>query len=434
MKAFTFFLVFLSCLTITLACNEGEKKCCSAWFGCQCEGNKWVNKLGCQKKSRCVMKNGDYTCGRRASFIRAEEENVIGLPNGPVALPAPAVNAGVTLDPMCAEGQMFCVITNYVDKIYFCEFNRGGFTLIKECGADEHCVGRPLPPEMDPHCAKQTTTTYRTNSPFPTSSAPFPYLPEKPTSSELVPRMEATTPMCSDFMVFCASSNKGDFMSYCGPSAAPKVLHQCAIGEYCVGIADESKHVADIHCAKEAPAVSPSPTPPPPRYRRRIEALTDAGARVYCDDKYIMYAKPGAEPEIVHTCVGDQYCTGNDNPWEGRIRLFCQYEDPAVSTPGHSHSISIPAPTRTLHSIGPYPRTARDANELVPSEVAAVIENSFIRTVNTRKNDPYTCGFCNNLQGRRRELLGIGVCNTLANDEEYRACSNQYCGLCIIFR
>ncbi|KAJ4375923.1 hypothetical protein N0V83_001201 [Neocucurbitaria cava] len=388
------------------------------------------------------MKNGDYYCKRRNFLSCPEEENIVGLSVGPVAVPTAPVDASDSLDdPLCDEGRLFCVVTNYVDKIYYCEFDRKGYTLIKACGANEYCVGRPEAPEMDPHCAKQTTTTHPTTSASPTSTAPFPYLPEQPTSraatsSELAPRAEAAPPMCSGFEVFCASSPTGDLMAYCEPGFGPKVLHKCAAGEYCVGVADESKHTADLHCAKDAPTIPPSPSPHPPRYLHRAELSVDDDARVYCDGRYIMHAEAGGGPvEILHMCEVDNYCIGNDNPWEGRIQLSCRYEDPAVSTPGHSHPAPTPTPTGPVRVIGPQPSpAARAASEPIPSEIAAIIQNISNATVDTGETSAYMCGFCINLGSWRRQLSGLGVCNTLANDEEYRACSNQYCGTCIIFR
>ncbi|KAF1840088.1 uncharacterized protein K460DRAFT_359816 [Cucurbitaria berberidis CBS 394.84] len=346
MKALTFILALLGLLTITLACNEGEEKCCSTWFGCQCEGGKWVNKLGCQKGSRCIMKNGEYICRRRSTLSRNEEENIIGLPISPIAVPVAPIDAA-------------------------------------------HDVNTAL------------------------DHGPF------PTVSELSPRAEATPPMCSSFTVFCASSNKGGLVSYCAPGIAPKVLYQCAQGKYCVGVTDESKHVADLHCAKESPPLPPNPSPQPTQPPRLAEFTipVDIEAKVYCEGKQMMYIEPGSSPEVVHTCNEDYYCTGNDNPWEGRIQLSCQYEDPAVSTPGHSHPVSTATPTTTLYDTGPHMARA----DPVPSGIAALIENVPNTAGDTADTSTVMCGFCINMQDRRSELTGIGVCNTIANDGQYRA-------------
>jgi hypothetical protein len=47
--------------------------------------------------------------------------------------------------------------------------------------------------------------------------------------------------------------------------------------------------------------------------------------------------------------------------------------------------------------------------------------------------DPTYCGSCVNTDGHVR-FLNTGRCNTLSDGEKYVACSNQWCGICIIWK
>lgn len=90
--------------------------------------------------------------------------------------------------------------------------------------------------------------------------------------------------------------------------------------------------------------------------------------------------------------------------------------------------------TTTTHDYDPSHSTTNSGRaKPVPTEIAALTKEIRRMVKDTANTPKIMCGFCINMQGRRSELNGVNVCNTLANDAKYRACSNLYCGICIIF-
>ena len=128
-----------------------------------------------------------------------------------------------------------------------------------------------------------------------------------------------------------------------------------------------------------------------------------------------------------HGCQKGTYCRIGKTSWTcKRKSLLSRSEDEDI--------IGLP--------IGPIaipgaPIDAADTTaqtSAVPSDIAAIIENIPSPAGDTADSADYKCGFCIDTTARTSLLTGLNKCNTLDHGQQYASCSNQHCGLCMIFR
>ncbi|KAH7377660.1 hypothetical protein BKA66DRAFT_571978 [Pyrenochaeta sp. MPI-SDFR-AT-0127] len=196
-----------------------------------------------------------------------------------------------------------------------------------------------------------------------------------------------------DNTIFCTISNSVDRIYFCPAHGDIVLLKECAPDETCVG--------------------RPHPLEQDPRCVKQTTTIHST-SKIYSTSSW-----DGPFPP--------------ERPLSSYDRaVHAEATQTLVATPASSYHSPTLLPTRTGR-LQQSRLLLNERSEPELSDTAALINDNSATNRVTRDTSNVMCGLCINMQGRRSELTGVNVCNTLADDKKYRACSNLYCGICIIF-
>ena len=152
-------------------------------------------------------------------------------------------------------------------------------------------------------------------------------------------------------------------------------------------------------------------------------ALTSACEKgeKWCCSSWIGCACAAGKPKSIVNCNKGTKCVmenGNPTCKKRRNLLFSK----SVDSTGLPRAALAAAPISADDNAPAFDETAitnvlpRDDSNQISARAAATF-----------------CGTCINMPGLTSALTANGFCNNIDVNEQYRACSNQWCGLCILF-